>query len=236
MSALTIAQNAANRIKIPQPSSLFGANDDQSILLRTLINEEGKTLVGGGEETDHPWSVLVTEQTFTGVAAAIQTSAIPSDFAWIINESMWNRTRKWRCTGPLDSKEWQYLQAVPSANVYPYFRFKGGNILIYPSPTAGDSFAYEYISKNWAQTSGSVGISDMSADTDTSLIDEEILTRGVVWRFLASKGLDYAEAFRKYSIYLTKACARDGGKRRLNLGGRDERRFVGNVAEGSWSV
>ena len=236
MTALTIAQNAANRIKIPTPAALFGSSDDQAILLRNLMNEEGKTLAGGGEASDHPWTVLITEKTFNGVAAAIQTSAVPSDFNYIINESMWNRTRKWRCTGPLDSKEWQYLQAIPSANVYPYFRFQGGNLLIYPSPTAGDTFAYEYVSKNWTQTSSGTGIAAMTADTDVSLIDDEILTRGVVWRFLASKGLDYAEAFRKYEIYLAKAVARDGGKKRLNLGGRDERRFVGNVPEGSWNV
>lgn len=234
MTALTVIQNACPRLGITAPTAVFGSTDDQTIQLRNLMNQEGINLSKGGD-TDHAWQALTVQQTFTSVAATIQTGAVPSDFGFFINDTMWNRTTRIKMTGPVGAEEWQTYQAIaiialPNA----VFRFRGNDLLVYPTPVAGGTVAYEYVSKNWALSSSSVAKAAMTADDDTSRIDEELLTIGVIWRFLAAKGLDYGETFRTYQLAVTKAVARDGGRRKLNLAGSIQNRFQGNIPEGSW--
>lgn len=234
MTALTIVQNACSRLGITAPTAIFSSTDDQTVQLRNLMNQQG-THLARGADTDHAWTVLRTEKTFTTVAQAIQTNALAINYGWIINDTAWNRTTRRRMIGPVSPQEWQLYQAIalialPNA----VFRFIGGNFEMYPSPSAGDTCAYEYASKNWAQTSSAVAISTMTADTDTSLIDEELMSLGVAWRFLAAKGLDYGETFRTYQMEVTKAIGRDGGRKKMNLAGKPPNVFAGSIKEGSW--
>ena len=71
------------------------------------------------------------------------------------------------------------------------------------------------------------------ADDDTSVIDEELIKLGVRWRFLKSKGLEYAEDFRQYEARVETAIVRDGAPARVNMGGT---RRGSNIPEGSWNV
>lgn len=232
MTALTIITKAVRRLGITAPTAVFSSTDDQVIQLRELMNEEGQELARA-----YPWKVLTTEQTFTTVAQAVQTSAVPSDFDWYINDTMWNRSTDIKIAGPVSPEEWQKMQALSSATLpNTVFRFRGSDILFYPSPTAGQTAAYEYVSKNWAQTSGGSGLSAMTADTDTAKLDEALVALGVTWRFLQAKGLDYAESFRTYQMEVGKAIGRDGGRKRIYLGGSGPNPWRGNIQEGNWTL
>ncbi len=233
MSALTIVQSVCSRLGLSIPTAVFSSTDAQVIQLRNLMNEEGQELRDWAA-----WTKLQTEKTFTTTAAAIQASAVPTDFGWYINETLWNRTRSVQYAGPTSESEWQAYQASITQVALPngVFRFRGGNLLIYPSPTAGDNAAYEYVSLNWAQTSGNVGLSAMTADTDTAILDEKLIALGIRWRFLKSKGLDYAEDFRTYELQKAQSLARDGGKKRISLSGGTTQRYRGNIPEGNWNL
>jgi hypothetical protein len=100
------------------------------------------------------------------------------------------------------------------------FRMRGNDILITPTPAAGETIAYEYISKRWVDTSGIDGVGDkgqFTLDADDPVIDEEVVTLGIVWRFLQRRGLDYSEAMLDYEREFNQAAMRDGGKPRLNM-------------------
>ena len=230
MTALTLIGKACARLGVTVPGAVFSSTDTQVIQLRNLMNQEGQEL-----GTRHPWTALTTEKTFTTVATSIQTSAIPSDMAWYINDTMWNRTTDQKVRGPLTSQEWQQEQAISTAVIYPSFRFRGGDLLMLPTPTAGQTVAYEYISLNWAETSGGSGLSAMTADTDVGILDEGLITLGVICRFLQAKGLDYAEAFRTYQMEVNKAVARDGGSKTYLIGGGYTPYYYGNIPDGGWN-
>lgn len=234
MSALTIVQLACSELGITVPDAVFASTNSQVIQLRSLMNAEGKELAGSGP-TDHAWTVLQTETTFSTTAAQIQVGAIPSDFGYYLNETLWNRTTRIPGYGPATPEQWQIWQAYATIAVPNFgFRFRGGSFLIYPVPTAGQTMAYEYVSNKWAQTSVLVGIAAMTADTDTSKLDEMLIKLGVIWRFLKAKGLDYSEAFRTYQMEVGKAIARDGGRRRITIGTPGARVYSANIAEGAW--
>ena len=92
-----------------------------------------------------------------------------------------------------------------------------------PTPSSGDTIAYEYVTKNWCQSSGETQ-SQWSADSDTALIDDELHTIGIIWRFKKSKGFDYSEDFRTYELQVAQAILRDGAKPRLYTDGMQNER------------
>lgn len=217
MSLLSMIQNAARRLSIPVPSVVVASSDIQVLQLLQCAQDEGRSLA-----SRHLWQALTTEKTFTTVAAAAQTNAIPSDFDRIVPETMYNRTRTRRVWGPVSNDEWQEYQATLAARVDPAFRIRGSSLLITPTPTAGDTVAYEYISKNWCQTSGGTGQSAWAADTDTGVLDEPLMTLGVIWRFRADKGLDYANSQSEYERRVADAILNDGARPRLGMDARPQ--------------
>jgi hypothetical protein len=77
-----------------------------------------------------------------------------------------------------------------------------------------------------------------AADTDTGILSEEVMTLGVIWRFLKAKGFDYSEPFRTYEMAKARAENKDGGgKRRLNMGIKTHMACPRAVyPEGNWPV
>ncbi len=234
MSLLTMIQQCARRIGIPAPASVSSSQDPQIIQLMALATEEGQDL-----SARYPWQSLQNESTFTTVATESQgaiTTIAGAGFRYILNDIMWDRTLLRPVFGPLNPQEWQALKARNVNGPYNQFRIRQGTVRFIPVPVAGDAIYFEWISKYWATGAGG-DASTWMADADTSYLDEEIMTAGVMWRWKAAKGLSYAEDFNKYEGLVADQMARDGGKARLNLGGGISDWPAGTfVSLGSWNV
>ena len=218
MTLLSIVQDATDRLGIVRPSSVIGSTDQQARQLLGLAQEEGKALA-----RRHPWQVLITEKTFTSTATETQTGAIPTDFDRFVVDTFYNRTKNRRVLGPMNAQEWQNYKASVSTVIFDAFRQRGNSLLLAPTPTAGETYAYEYVSTYWVATaaaSTTAAQASWLSDTDVGILSEELMTDGVVWRFLRAKGFDYAEAFRTYEAQVMLAMAKDGGRKKvINFGG-----------------
>ena len=235
MSLLTVVQDACDRIGLPRPSVVIGSSDTQVRQLLGLAQQEGKELARRG-----PWQELVTETTFTATATTTQTGAIPSDFDRMLEGTFWNRSQDRRVVGPLTPQKWQMLQTGLYSLVWDAFRIRGTEILMSPEPTAGDTLAYEYVSKNWlTDASGSTPRHAWLADDDVALLDEELITLGLVWRFKKAKGLDYSEEYRSYEQLVERKLGNNGAMGIVDLNG--DRMDGGGgtydpfIPEGNWS-
>jgi hypothetical protein len=210
MSLLSLIQNASDRLGLTRPLTVAASTDQNTLTLFGLAQEEGKVLA-----RRHTWQVLQNEYTFPTVASTV-SYALPSGFDRILMDTVFNRTRRRRIVGDLTPAQWQEIQASLVTMVNPAFRIRGDLFLISPTPTAAETVAFEYITKNWCQSQAAVGQSAWAIDTDTGIIDEELMTLGVIWRFKAAKGLDYAEAMQNYEIEVAKAIQRDGAPMRVD--------------------
>lgn len=226
-----MVQAVARRLNLNSPSGVTASTDKNIIQILSLAQEEGISLM-----RRHPWTVLTMEKTFTGTADDEQTGAIPSDFDRFIDESFYNRTQRRPVEGPISPQDWQQVQATTATTLIESYRVRGTSILITPTPNGTDTYAYEYISENWCASSGGTGQAAWAADTDVGVLDEELMTLGIEWRFKAAKGFDYSELFRTYELSVADKFLRDGGKRRLSFGSRRSRRPGIFVPEGSWSL
>lgn len=210
MSLLTIVQGAADRLGLTRPSSVTTSSDPLAVTLLGLAQEEGKTLA-----RRHSWQVMQTEYTFPTVAST-SSYALPTGFDRILVDTVFNRTRRRRMVGDLTPAQWQETQASLVTRVNPAFRIRGNLFYISPTPTAAETVAYEYISLNWCQSAAAVGQTAWALDTDTGILDEELMTLGIVWRFKSAKGLDYAESMTSYEIEVGNAILRDGAPVRID--------------------
>lgn len=215
MTLLSMSQEALKQLNLPAETTIVGnTTSDTAVQLLRLAQEEGDALA-----RRYQWQALQTEKTFTTLAQASQTGAIPTDFSYMVPETFWNRTLRRRVYGPLDAEEWQRIQASVTTLVNPAYRIMGDAILLTPTPTASQTCAYEYISKNWCQSSGGTGQQAWAADTDTGKLDEKLMTLGLVWRFKQAKGMSFEDDLMLYERRVSEAMMRDGSKGRLSSDG-----------------
>lgn len=235
MSMLTMVQTACIRLGLPSPNAVATSTDIQYLQLLALLNEEGSDLSSRTE-----WQALNREAHFTTLAAEIQgtVDTIMPGLNYIINDTIWNRTIRRPVFGPLGAQYWQQQKAMFTAGPWNQYRVKGNNLVFFPAPAAGQDCYFEYVSKYFA--TDSTGVTYKSAFTDDSdlcLHNEDIMTLGLIWRWKANKGLDFATDFQKYETRVIDAIGRDGAKPILNMG---EARYdimpVVIVPSGSWSV
>jgi hypothetical protein len=235
MTLLTICQDAANEIGVPSPSAVIGSTDTTAIQLLAAANREGKNLVTG-----YDWEVLVKEENHTAIANESQgkLSAIATDFERFSNNTMWNRTSDRKFYGPLNNTEWQTLKGSVQSGITNYFRIRGGKLLMNPVPTVGDAIYFEYISEWWVDTTGNgdANANRYAADANTTILDENLITLGVIWRFLKQKGLPYDNQLQEYQIKLFEKQAKDGAKPIIRMSGSSRLFLPVNEPEGNFTL
>jgi len=234
MTLLTICQDAANEIGVPSPSTVVGSTDTTNIQLLAAANREGKNLVAG-----YDWQTLIKEEAHTTLAAESQgdMGTIASDFLRFSNDTMWNRTTDRKYYGPLNNSQWQRLKASVSSGITNYFRIRGNALLFHPAPPVGQSVYFEYIGKNWVITSGSsANAVAYAGDANTTVLDEDIITLGVIWRFLKQKGLPYDNQFQEYRLKLSEKQSKDGAKQIIRMAGPNRLYLPVNEPEGNFSL
>ena len=235
MSLLTTVQYFCRRTDIPVPSTVYGTTDPQVLQVMALLEEEGNDLASRGS-----WQGITFEASHTTVATESQgaISTIASNgFRYIKNQTIWDRTNRLPVLGPMDSQEWQTLKAIVTTGPRFRFRIRGGLLLSNPVPTAGYSWYFEYVSKNWILgVNGTTYKQYFTLDTDTILLPEELVLMGLRWRWKKEKGFEYAEDMRTYEMQVKDAMGRDGGKSILHM---DDAAWTGPqpgvfVPSGNW--
>lgn len=215
MSLLTIVQNAVNEIGFGDaPVTVVGNTDKTPTQMLSLLNREGESL------SRYNWEALVKEHTFT-LTASDQDYATPAGFRYMIPDSIWNRDSKRPVRSPLTGQEWQFYKGWSTVTGLTLrARIRNKELEFDQEITAADDgkiIAYEYVSSYWTEDSGGTGQGKFADDTDVAILDEELLTMGLIWRFRKAKGLEWESNYLDYKNEVNRAKARDGSSRTLNL-------------------
>lgn len=231
MTAITLLQRAASSLGIVPPDTLH-VTDNQVRQLVQLANIEGQLLA-----KRHDWQVLSKEATFTTLATEIQASlaTVAPGLRSITNETMWNRTLNRPVFGPLSPSDWQMWKSAQIAGPYNEYRIREGSILFFPTPVAGQSIFFEFVTRNWCKKSTGAPQDVWLDDSDIGLLDEDLMLLGLIWRWKRAKGFDYAEEYATYERQVATDFGRDGSKPTIDMSGA-RRAFdpVVIVPTGSW--
>lgn len=216
MTVLSALQSTAIRCIGQKPISIFSASSGIALELSDLVNEAMRDIVKA-----HDWTALQPLQSSPGDGAT-QAFALPSDFdRWPKKVSIF--TTQWPgvpYARARDLDEWYFVRKFVYAGVPGWWLVQNGKLNIYPAPASGTNVEYYYISKNSVTANGGAAKSSFTADDDTFVLDERLITLSCIWRWKSQKGLEYAEHMQNYEIALSKAISDDKGPRILAVGKR----------------
>lgn len=201
MTLLSICQQVANEAGVTAPSAIVGSVNPLAVRLLAAAQTSGRALASGRVYDAagrlvlmHDWSALRREHTFTTVSGTASYTP-PASLLRIVTDTAWDRTND-RVIRFVDESEWSVLKGLElAAAVFErYMILREGYTVMHPTPTVtGDTIAYEYVSNQWARSSGGTAQALWAADTDTTVLPEELFMLDVKWRFLQAQGLPYAE-------------------------------------------
>lgn len=230
MTLLSLVRDVCAEVGLPRPSAVIAATDPTMRALLSHAQEEGQALARLG-----PWQKLRKEKTFTSLAQETQTSMVATDLARFVDGTFWNRTRRRPFIGPVSPQDWQRMKATVALANTDMFTMRGGDILMTPTPTAGHTFAYEYVSTQWCESSGGTDQSTWAADTDVGLLDERLMKLGIIWRFKKQRGLAFDADYSLWDFAVHNALGQEAPHDVIDMGGpvRAPRPGI-NVNEGDW--
>lgn len=189
------------------------------------VNEAGQELAARAT-----WQALKNEAVFTTVPAmvqgTIQALAGPG-YAFMVNNTMWNRSQRRPIFGPLSDADWQQIQAMFVAGPFIQYHIEGNQLQFFPVPAAGQTVAFEWVSNLWCTSSTGAPQTSLLTDTDLALLDERVITLDALWRFKRANQLAYDEDYNKAQAAIEDLIARDGSKPTLNLKGAETDFFPG---------
>ena len=219
MAVFDAIRKAVLRTDGSQISEAFSSSNQVAVEMADLSNEVAAEIVAA-----NPWRALTKVATIDGSQG--EAYALPEDYS--------------RMSGEIDDPATWFWGYTPFNDVNEYLQFKTGGFLLagnggwiildgkiqfYPAPSSGA--AYPYISGWYARSEDVTAKAEFTADSDRFVLPERLLTLGMVWRWKAQKGLEYAEDLATYDVALAQESARDRGHFTLRA---PRNRFEGPIA------
>lgn len=213
MNLLEIVQNFCRREGITVPTYAINQTDNQVIQIIALIEDTLENLI-----RNYTWSSLVRESVFTSLAGEDQgliTTLAPYGFKFVLNDTIFNRTLRLPFFGPINASNWQVLKALPNPGPFYKYRIVRGHLLTDPNMPAGHTCAFEYLSTYTVLDVDTTFKRYPTKDTDTFLLDDDLILAGLSWTWKSKKGLDYAEEFRRFEEMCARAASTDATKPKI---------------------
>lgn len=219
MTLLSICQDIAEESKIKVPGTVIGNTELEAVRLLSAMSDTIDDLL---RRVD--WQELHAEAAIVTVASNADY-ALPSDFKRIVNDTAWNITTRYPMIGVMSAKDWQTLQNATESqgSVQDFYRIRGNQVLIYPTPTAIESLVYEYIQNTPVESSGGTPQTTWLADSDNPRIDEYIVKLGARWRFKRTLGKAYAEDKSQYNEIAVELISNNKGRKTIQPRSRNPR-------------
>lgn len=240
MTLLDSVRNAAAIIGLPLPVAVVNNNDPTVATMLALANREGRALARMRNAWGSTWTVLEREFVFSTVNGQDEYD-LPADFYSVIGNSVWDRGNFFPVRGGISAQEWQAIRSglVQSAQLRRRYRITrtrgaGANrkFFLDPTPEGDQPVVFEYASDRWVQNAaGTLFTDSFRADDDVSLLPEDLIERGITWRYLSRKGFDYTSELAEYEIEVKKYQGSDWGPTKIPVA---RNRFVlpvGNVPD-----
>lgn len=215
MTLLAICQAVADDIGLDvRPVSVAGNPDPDAQRLMRFATRVGSDLAARA-----PWQALRLVASFTAAGAETQAGAIPAAFLRFSPETLWDETNGLSITGPVDATEYQARKNGAASSSYNgpmrWFTRRANALLIWPSPPSGTVISFAYQSGAFCQSAAGTPQAAWLADTDTARISQELITLGMIYRFLLADGQPYQQAQADYERRLSQEIASDAPSARV---------------------
>lgn len=220
---LSLVQEVSERVGFTAPTAAFSSSDAAVARLVRLSNVVGRHMVkeGGLYGSFTGLQRLHSFSTVDGTAEY----ALPSDFDRMVPWTAWNRSNTESLFGAISAQEWEEIKSgvAGSDSFHQRFRIVRSTtstsrvVTIDPTPSSAQTLVYWYVSSNWCQSSGGTAQSEWAADTDTFLLDRDLMASGLIYRWKESIGDDFSVAYNEHREIVDRELAQQRPARALSL-------------------
>ena len=186
---IEMAQEVCAEIGIGVFDALVANTDREAIEMRNFAL---KTCEEAARRVD--WGQLQKTQSYTGTSAATKYD-LPADFLRLQQGTAITYNGS-PVRGGLTADEWNALPATVGAPRF--FRMTGKKIEFWPALPSAQSVVVNYISKNW----NTANKATWGADSETCLLPDEVVIKGMLWRWRRHKGMPYSDYMEEYEAAL----------------------------------
>lgn len=192
MTVASVMQNASLRLIGRKPQEFFSSGNTFEQKLVSLVNEVAIDIA-----RSHDWSRLLRVVNLS--TSQSDGASLPDDYDRMpVGQGIPGYRHE------TDMREW--------ANSYgPSWHIKEGKVY-FNGPTAG-LVAFPYISTNYAINNDGVELSEFKSDADSFVLDNRLMTLGLIWRWREMERLDSAGDMEQFQKAFSEQAARDGGSR-----------------------
>ena len=230
MTVLAALQSAALRLAGRRPQTFFDASGQLEQELCELVNEVAQDIA---QYTD--WQQLIRLHTIVGDGATSEFP-LPDDYGSfpIKGDVQDYTTWAWGYHHYTDLDTFLFDQAR-NFNALPGGWIIYGDLMRF-SPVPGETVQarFPYLTKNIVRAFSTVPKEEFTADDDTFLLPERLLTLGLVWRWRENKGLASTGDQEAYIKALDDYAAKSKGPVVIRRNGA--RHFPGTHAAFPWPL
>lgn len=210
-TASTIINRTALEVGLLSTSDPVGSSDEAFIQLTGLLNAAGQELV-----ELHPWQVLRKEKEFTTAPGDTGIYTLENDYAYMLQQTHWDKTNDEPLGGPLSAQDWAYLEGsdLLSNTIYVSYRVVNNQLELYKQPPdSGITIRYEYISRNWVQEAGETSANTDEVDSSSDIVVYEpiLIQKLLKVKFLEAKGFNSEAARLEFETAFLSRTSRDEG-------------------------
>lgn len=225
MTVLDCFRQASRRLLAQDQNSLFTGTDPFQIKARAILCQAALDMA-----QQHDWLALTTLCTITSDGSTADYP-LPDDYDRMlvksdVHSAIWSINYQ----PAADLDEWIQLQRFMPSTIPGYWIIYGGQFHLLPPPRIGDNPCFWYITKNIVKASDGTLRDQFTADDDTFLLDEQLLTLALIWRWKQAEGLDYAEDMQNYEARLSQIAGKDHGSQPIRSSKRGATRL------GLWAI
>lgn len=200
MTLLTIAQDVARNTALDVPSTASGSTAREIVNVVQFVNDTGLELA---RRVD--WGALRATTTVTGNGTNANFT-LPAYYSRPIKGGA-VLVGGVGLRGGLSPDEWAAL--TPVEGTPRFYRLRGSSISFYPFLANAATATVNYQSTAWASN----GTDRLLLDAETSLIPEDLLVKGAIWRQRRHVGQDFADQIAEYEAALADYATYDARDR-----------------------
>lgn len=188
MSLLTMCAEVALHLNQPSVTSVVGAPGRFEQELKICCEEVGEELL-----RRHDWGQLVRTTTY-----GTTPGTLPGDFERLTMGSP-VRLGTTPIRGALSDAEMNLKRGAPSTSP-PRFMIRKPLLEVAPAPSS--TVTLEYVSSFWIRSVGGSLQANFLDDTDTPLLPEDLIIKGIKWRWRQMKGRPFDDELAEFEASL----------------------------------
>lgn len=203
---LTTVQDFCAENSLPIPAGVCGVVETGVVQYRAIM----KRLVT--ELSQYSWKEQVVRKTFLTIADEDQgtlTDLIGADCQGIIQDSIWNESKKRPFVGPVPPAIWEQLKALPVTGPLDRYAVHGNHFRVIPTPAAGETVGLMYKSSYGVISEEGVMKQNFTVDSDTILFPDVVVAKGLAYMWKKAKGEEWQSIYGEFMSLIAKNIAKD---------------------------